>query len=114
MKDLALLVPRLARMVAAIVRDPDVPSAAKVALGALALYLASPIDLIPDLIPFLGYVDDLLLAAVVLDGVLGLVDRSILLRYWPGSPSSLEATARVAHRLSRWVPPRIKARIFSR
>ena len=114
MKDLVLLLPRMARMVAAIVRDPDVPRAAKVALGALAVYLASPVDLIPDVIPILGYVDDLLLAAVVLDGILSLVDRSILLRYWPGSAGSLDATARVAHRLSRWVPPRIKARIFSR
>jgi uncharacterized membrane protein YkvA (DUF1232 family) len=101
-------------MVTAIVRDPDVPTAAKVALGALAVYLASPVDLIPDLIPVLGYVDDLLIAAVVLDGIMSLVDRAVLLRYWPGSPSSLEATARVAHRLSGWVPSRIKARIFSR
>lgn len=101
-------------MAGSLVSDPDVPKVAKVALGALALYLASPVDLIPDVIPFLGYVDDLLLAAIVLDGILSHVDRATLLKYWPGSPASLDTTARIARRLSRWVPPRIKARIFGR
>ena len=49
------------------------------------MYLASPFDLIPDFIPFLGYVDDLLLAAIVLDGILNFVDRSLILKYWPGT-----------------------------
>jgi hypothetical protein len=44
--------------------------------------------------------------------VLSFVDRPLLLRYWPGSPDSLERTAAVARRLARWVPSRLKARIF--
>ena len=36
----------------------------------------------------------------------------MLLRYWPGSADSLERIAAVARRLARWVPSRIKARIF--
>lgn len=100
-------------MIASLLADPAVPTAAKVALVALAVYLASPVDLIPDFIPFLGYVDDLLLAAVVLDGILNYVDRSFLLKYWPGGAASLDATAAMASRLARWVPARIKARIFS-
>jgi uncharacterized membrane protein YkvA (DUF1232 family) len=111
MKDLLLILPRLARMIASLLGDRDVPLAAKVALGALALYLASPVDLIPDAIPVLGYLDDLLVAAIVVDGLLSFVDRSLLLRYWPGSPASLDAAAAVARRLAGWVPSRIKARI---
>jgi len=104
----------MVRIVRALAADPLVPRPAKVALAALALYLVSPVDLIPDFIPVLGYADDLLIAAVVLDGVLSLVDRSVLLRYWPGSPASLDATAAIASRLARWVPARVKNRIFSR
>jgi len=100
-------------MIASLLADPGVPSAAKVALGALAVYLASPVDLIPDFIPLVGYVDDVLLAAVVLDGILTYVDRSTLLKYWPWSAASLDTTAALAKRLSRWVPARLKARIFS-
>jgi len=112
MKELLLALPRLARMLVALAADRDVPTGAKVVMAAVAVYLASPIDLVPDFIPLLGYLDDLLLAAVVVDGVLTFIDRPLVLRYWPGSPASLECTAAVARRLARWVPRRIKARIF--
>jgi len=42
-------------------RDPRTPLAAKLLAGAVAAYALSPIDLIPDFIPVLGYLDDLLL-----------------------------------------------------
>jgi uncharacterized membrane protein YkvA (DUF1232 family) len=113
MKELLRLLPRLARMIASLLADPSVPRAAKVALAAAALYLASPVDLIPDFIPFVGYLDDLLLVAVIVDGLLNYLDRSFLLKYWPGEAASLDATAAIAHRLARWVPRRIKMRIFS-
>jgi len=111
-KDLLLALPRLGRMLISLAGDRQVPTAAKVVLAALAVYLVSPIDLVPDFIPWLGYLDDVILAAVVVDGVLTFVDRPLLLRYWPGSAVSLERTAAVAHRLARWVPNRIKARLF--
>lgn len=42
-------------------RDPRVPVAAKVIAGAIAAYALSPVDLIPDFIPVLGYLDDLII-----------------------------------------------------
>jgi len=111
-KELLLALPRLCRMLVSLAADRDVPTAAKVVLAALAVYLVSPIDLVPDFIPWLGYLDDVILAAVVVDGVISFVDRSLLLRYWPGTPASLERVAAVARRLARWVPTRLKARIF--
>lgn len=42
-------------------RDPNTPMAAKLVAGAVAAYALSPIDLIPDFIPVLGYLDDLLI-----------------------------------------------------
>jgi len=112
-KDLLLLLPRLARMTASLLADREVPTAAKLALAAVALYLASPVDLIPDFIPLLGYLDDVLLVAVVVDGLLNYLDRALLLKYWPGGVASLDATAAVARRLARWVPRRLKARVFA-
>jgi uncharacterized membrane protein YkvA (DUF1232 family) len=112
MRELLLALPRLARMLVALAADREVPTAAKVVLAAVAVYLVSPVDIIPDFIPWIGYLDDVLLAAVVVDGVLGLVDRPILLRCWPGSPASLDRVAAVARRLTHWIPKRVKARIF--
>jgi uncharacterized membrane protein YkvA (DUF1232 family) len=42
-------------------RDPRVPWQAKALAGTVAAYALSPVDLIPDFIPVLGYVDDLLI-----------------------------------------------------
>jgi uncharacterized membrane protein YkvA (DUF1232 family) len=105
--------PDLVRLIARLVGDPTLPRAAKIALAAAMVYLASPIDLIPDFVPVVGYLDDLLLASLVIDGILNWVDRRLILKYWPGSPESLERLARAARMLAVWVPRRIKARIFA-
>ena len=105
--------PALTGMIARLARDPALPRTAKLALLAVAVYLASPIDLVPDFIPLVGYLDDLLLAAIVLDGILNYVDRDLILRYWPGSERTLDGLARTARLLAAWVPAGVKARIFS-
>ena len=105
--------PALVAMIARLARDPALPRSVKIALVAAVVYLVSPFDLVPDVVPFFGYVDDLLLSAIVLDGVLNFVDRELLLRYWPSSERSLDAVARTARILAAWVPRRVRARIFS-
>jgi uncharacterized membrane protein YkvA (DUF1232 family) len=61
----------------------------------------------------LGYLDDLIVSAILVDGILSFVDRGVVLKYWPGSPELLERIARSARVLAAWVPQRIKSRIFS-
>ncbi|MBM3220613.1 MAG: DUF1232 domain-containing protein [Candidatus Rokubacteria bacterium] len=112
LKALLRALPDIGRLIARLVADPVLPRTAKIALGAAALYLLSPVDLIPDLIPFLGYADDVLLAAIVVDGILNYVDRALVLKYWPGSAESLDRVARAARVLAAWVPRRLKARVF--
>jgi uncharacterized membrane protein YkvA (DUF1232 family) len=55
------------------VRDPAVPWPAKALAGAALLYALSPIDLIPDVIPVLGQVDDLILVPLLIWGALRLI-----------------------------------------
>jgi uncharacterized membrane protein YkvA (DUF1232 family) len=105
--------PDLVRLVTRLAGDPVLPKTAKVALAAAAVYLLSPVDLVPDFVPFLGYLDDLLLAAVLVDGILNWVDRPLVLKHWPGSPESLDKLAHAARFLAAWVPGRIKRRVFS-
>ena len=113
MRSLLRALPEVVRLIVRLAADPVLPRSAKIALAAAVVYLMSPVDLIPDFVPFLGYLDDALLAAVVLDGVLNFVDRALVLRYWPGSPESLDRLARAARLLAIWVPRRLKARVFA-
>jgi uncharacterized membrane protein YkvA (DUF1232 family) len=112
MRALLRALPDLARTIARLAADPVLPKAAKVALAAAVLYLVSPVDLIPDFIPVLGTLDDLLVAAILVDGILNYVDRGLVLKYWPGSAESLERVARAARVLAAWVPRQLKTRIF--
>ena len=94
-RELAELVPNLTRLFAGLVRDPRVPLRAKVVLGATALYLASPIDLIPDFIPVAGSLDDAIVAALALRFVLRTTDRAVLGEHWRGDPRTLERILRL-------------------
>jgi len=113
MKALLRALPDMARLLTNLIADPVLPRAAKIALAAAAIYLASPFDLIPDFLPIVGYLDDVLVAAIVFDGILNYVDRALILKYWPGNGATLERLARAAHLFAMWVPDRLKARIFS-
>ena len=110
--ELLWLGPRLAQLIVRLALDPRVSGRTKSVLAALVVYLVSPVDLVPDFIPLLGYFEDALLAAVVLDGLLNYVDRAVLLQHWPGDARSLDRVCRIAGRIAGWVPRRWKARVF--
>ncbi len=88
-RELASLVPNITRLFAGLVRDRRVPLRAKVVLGAAALYLAMPIDLIPDFIPVAGQLDDAIVAAFALRFVVGTTPREIVAEHWHGDPETL-------------------------
>ncbi len=114
LRELLWLVPHLLQLIVRLGRDPRVSGRTKSVLAGVAIYLASPVDLVPDFIPLLGYLDDALLVAIVLDGLLNHVDRAVLLEHWPGDAQSLDRVCRIAGRVSGWVPRRWKARVFGR
>lgn len=76
------LIPRVAKLVYHLARDPRVPWTVKAALGGMALYLASPFDLIPDWIPGAGYLDDILLAGIVINYVFAKVPEEVIIEHW--------------------------------
>ena len=95
-REIALLVPNLVRLFAGLLRDARVPLRAKVVLGLASLWLASPIDLIPDFIPVVGMFDDAIVAALALRFLLGTTEVAIVREHWPGDPMTLERLLRLA------------------
>lgn len=88
------LVPDLARLVSRLMRDRGAPLRYRLALVALAAYLASPIDLIPDLVPVIGSLDDVILAALVLRWVGRGMGRGWIEAHWTGSTEGLAILVR--------------------
>jgi uncharacterized membrane protein YkvA (DUF1232 family) len=83
------LLPDLTRLVFRLVRDPKTPTRHRVALIALGVWLAFPIDLIPDFLPVVGALDDVVLAALVLRWVGRGIGIDRVEAAWSGSPEGL-------------------------
>ena len=86
---LARSVPDCVVLFQRLLTDPRVPRRRKLALVALLGYLASPVDLVPDFIPVVGQLDDVLAVALVLRYVLRSADDDLLAEHWPGPPRAL-------------------------
>jgi uncharacterized membrane protein YkvA (DUF1232 family) len=81
--------PRFLKLLWGLMTDPRVVMIDKVlVIGAIA-YIVTPIDLIPDFIPFLGEVDDIYLLVMALRRLLQNAGRAVLLTHWTGNPDVL-------------------------
>lgn len=89
-KDLATVLPACATTARRLRRDPRVPRRAKVAVAIAALWVLSPIDLIPEFLPVIGPLDDVIVVALALRYAARQVPRAVLFEAWPAEPRILE------------------------
>jgi len=94
------LLPDVLRLVRRLAADPTLPLGIRVRLGLLLVYLASPLDLIPDFIPVIGYADDAILVTWVLRTVVRRAGLDAVRAHWPGTPDGFTALTRLT-RLTR-------------
>jgi uncharacterized membrane protein YkvA (DUF1232 family) len=85
-RDLAAFIPDCLTTVRRLRADPRVPRRAKVAVLVAALWVASPIDLIPEFLPVIGPLDDVVVVALALRYAARQVPSDVLLAAWPGDP----------------------------
>jgi len=95
LKEAMRLLPDLIRLVKRLAADPDTPRGVRIRLALLLLYLALPIDLIPDFIPVLGYADDAIIVALVLRSATRSAGPDAMAKHWPGTPEGLIALKRL-------------------
>lgn len=86
-KDLAAFLPSCVKMLRKLRKDPRVPRRAKLAVGFAAVWAISPIDLIPEFLPVIGPLDDIVVIALALRYAGRQVPRAVILEAWPGNPS---------------------------
>lgn len=81
--------PNLFKLVFRLLRDPRIPRLDKALFGAVAVYMLTPLDLVPDFLGVLGWVDDLYLLSLALGRLMGSAGPNTLLKHWDGNPSAL-------------------------
>ncbi|HEX6873438.1 MAG TPA: DUF1232 domain-containing protein [Micromonosporaceae bacterium] len=90
LRDLAAFIPDCVTTIRRLRKDPRVPARAKVAIVFAGIWVASPIDLIPEFLPVIGPLDDIVVVALALRYAGRQVPRELLLDAWPGEPRLIE------------------------
>ncbi len=114
MTNLVLIIPNLLLLSARLMVDPRVPAKERMLVAGAIVYALVPFDFIPDMIPFVGQVDDAYLIALTLLRLMSVTEPRVVREHWRGGGDVVEligATALIAGRL---LPRRIRRVLTSR
>src|SRR3954464_6979533 len=89
-KDLATVLPACVTTVRRLRRDPRVPRSSKLAVAFAGLWVLSPIDLIPEFLPVIGPLDDVVVVALALRFAARRVPQEAIYEAWPADPKLLD------------------------
>jgi len=95
-RDALRLLPDVVRLVRRLAADRTLPRGVRARLWLLMAYLLSPIDVVPDFLPVIGYADDVVVVAWALRSVVRRAGSAALERHWPGQPAGLAVVSRLA------------------
>ena len=96
MQEALRILPDTLRLLGRLASDRSLPAGVRVRLWLLFVYLAIPIDLIPDFVPVIGYADDVVIVAAVLRSVVRRAGFDAIERHWSGTDDGLKAVSRLA------------------
>lgn len=88
-RELAGVLPNCVRTARRLWRHPAVPRRARLAVGFAALWCLSPIDLVPEFLPVVGPLDDVVVVALALRYAARRVPRAVVEEAWTGEPATL-------------------------
>lgn len=111
--DAVRMLPNLVKLVGRLLKDPRVPRRSKVALGLAAAYVASPIDLVPEFIPVIGWADDVIFMMFAIDSLIERAGPEIVDEHWDG-PGDLLGLIRDVMGVARNIVPNRLSRALER
>jgi uncharacterized membrane protein YkvA (DUF1232 family) len=102
------VVPDAVRLLRRIAGDRSLARGVRVRLWLLLAYLLFPVDLVPDFLPVVGYMDDVVIAATALRSVVRRAGASAVRRHWPGTEEGLAALWAITGLPGSPPPPDVK------
>lgn len=108
-REALLALPNLVKLLFRLMKDPRVPLRAKAAVAATFLYFISPIDVIPDIVPVVGQIDDLLLIAFAINRIVKASGPSVVEEHWDGDQGVLELIETIFDVASHLIPKPLRS-----
>ncbi len=105
--DAVLMMPNIIKLVGRLIKDPRVPRRAKISLGLAFAYVISPIDLVPEVIPVVGWADDVIIVMFAIDSLIARAGTEIVEEHWDGPGDLLSLVQDVVGLSRNFVPKRI-------
>lgn len=114
MKSLLLFLPRLVALCGRLLKDKRVPKTEKALLAGAIVYAIMPFDFIPDMIPFVGQIDDAYLIALTLLRLVNHTNEDIVREHWHGGGDIIQLTGSLARIAPLILPKRVRRVLSSR
>lgn len=114
MKNLLLFIPNLILLCGRLMVDPRVPAKERLLVAGAIVYAFIPLDLIPDMLPFVGQIDDAYLISLTLLRLMTVADSRIVREHWRGGGDVVELIGSMASIAAKLLPRRIRRVLTSR
>lgn len=111
MKNLLMFLPNMVALCARLMVDKRVPMTERALFAGAVIYAVIPFDFLPDMIPFLGQVDDLFLIALTLLRLIGHTDDTVVREHWRGG-GDIVALAESAATIAPALMPKRVSRVL--
>ena len=114
MTNLLLVIPNLLLLCARLMVDPRVPAKERLLVAGAIVYAFLPLDFIPDMIPFVGQVDDLYLIGLTLLRLMSVTDSRVVREHWRGGGDVVELIGSATLVAGKLLPKKIRRVLTSR
>jgi uncharacterized membrane protein YkvA (DUF1232 family) len=114
LKSLLLFIPNMILLCGRLLTDSRVPKTEKALVAGAILYAIVPLDLIPDMIPFVGQIDDAYLIAITLLRLIDRTDPKIVREHWNGGGDIVQLIEMLAMMTAKFLPAPIRRVLTSR
>jgi uncharacterized membrane protein YkvA (DUF1232 family) len=112
--NLLLVIPNLLLLSARLMTDGRVPGKERLLVAGAIVYAFVPLDFIPDMLPFVGQVDDAYLIALTLLRLISVTDPRVVRQHWHGGGDVVELIGATALLAARLLPKKIRRVLTSR
>ena len=114
MRNLLMFLPNMVSLCGRLLTDRRVPTAEKALFAGAIVYAVMPLDFIPDMIPFVGQIDDAYLIALALLRLLSRTDASVIRQHWRGGGDVVQLAEAMADIAPRLLPKRVRRVLSSK